>query len=103
MSEDQLKKKKLIRGRHKAYITSTLEKITGLLQDFDPSTSNQLKTYWIALMDILKVLSDLDNEILDLVKEDQIDEEIGETGVFREAIHQMIVTLSLESDSGLYN
>ena len=60
MSEEQLKKKKRIRGGHKAYVTSALEKIQGLLGEFDPSTSNQLKTYRIALTEKLRVLGDLD-------------------------------------------
>ncbi len=88
----------------KPILTSTLEKIQGLLLEFEPSTSNQLKTYRIALTEKLKVLSDLDDEILGLIKEEQIDEEIKETGVFRESIHEMVVrideTLSLESNEG---
>ena len=67
MSEEQLKKKKRIRGGHKAYVTSTLEKIQGLLREFDPSTLNQLKTYQIALTEKLRVLGDLDEEILGLI------------------------------------
>lgn len=104
MSEEQLKKKRRIRGGHKAYITSTLEKIQGLLEEFDPSTSNQLKTYRIALTEKLKVLGDLDDEILGLIKEEHIDDEIKETGIFREAIHEMVVrideTLKVENNSG---
>ncbi len=62
--EQQLKKKRRIRGGHKAYITSTLEKIQGLLLEFEPSTSNQLKTYRIALTEKLKVLSNLEMKYL---------------------------------------
>ena len=54
---------------------------------------NQLKTNRIALEEKLKILGGLDDEILGLLKEDQIDEEIEETGNFREFIHEMTVKI----------
>ena len=47
----------------------------------------------------------MDDEILALIKEDQIEEEISKTGAFRESIHQMIVRIdetlhSVEAYSG---
>lgn len=63
-----------------------------------------LKTYRIALIEKLKVLGDLDDEILGLIKEEHIDDEIKETGIFREAVHEMVVridkTLKVENNSG---
>jgi len=50
-----------------------------------------LKTYRIALTEKLDILGALDNEILTLITEEQIKDEISETGIFRESIHQMIV------------
>ena len=104
MGDEELKKKR-IRGGHKGYVTQTLEKIQLLLDDFEPATLNQLKTYRIALQEKMKILGFLDDEILGLVKEDQIEEEIKETGVVRESIHQMIVkideTLLVETDHGI--
>ena len=35
----------------------------------------------------------MDNEILGLIKEEQIDNEIKEMGSFREVIHEMIVRI----------
>ena len=105
MGDEELKKKKRIRGVHKGYVTQTLEKIQLLLDEFEPATLNQLKTYRIALQEKLKILGFLDDEILGLIKEDQIEEEIKETGVFRESIHQMIVkideTLLVDIDHGI--
>ena len=54
---------------------------------------NQLKICRIALEEKLKILGGLDDEILVLLKEDQIEEEIEETGNFRESIHEMIVKI----------
>ena len=35
MSDEELKKKKKIRGGHKSYVTTTLEKVEALLDDFE--------------------------------------------------------------------
>ena len=44
-------------------------------------------------MEKLRALGDSDEEILASIKEEQIDQEIVETGIFRESIHQMIVKI----------
>ena len=93
MADEELKKKKRIRGSHKAYVTTTLEKVQGLLDNFEFSAANQVKTYRIALTEKLDILGALDNEILTLIAEENIDDEISETGIFRESIHQMIVQI----------
>ena len=93
MGDEDLKKKKKIRGGHKGYVTKTLERIQSLLDRFEPTVVNQLKTYRIALEEKLKILGSLDDEILGLLKEDQIEEEIEETGNFRESIHEMNVKI----------
>ena len=92
MGDEDLKKKK-IRGGHKEYVTKTLERIQSLLDRFDPTVVNQLKTYRIALEEKLKILGSLDDEILGLLKEDQIEAEIEETGNFRESIHEMMAKI----------
>ena len=61
-------------------MTKTLERIQSLLDRFEPTVVNQLKSYRIALEEKLKILGSLDDEILGLLKEDQIEEEIEETG-----------------------
>ena len=68
----------------------TQENSIGLLNEYHPNTASQLKAYQIALTEKLKALSDLDDEIILLVKEEQIDEEIKEKVVFRETIHSDI-------------
>ena len=104
--DEELKKKRKIRGGHKGYVTTTLEKVQTLLHDFESSSANQLKTYRISLTEKLNILGALDDEILALIKEDQIEDEISPTGTFRESIHQMIVRIDeslhpLEVNSGL--
>ena len=93
MSDEELKKKRRIRGGHKGYVTTTLEKVQALLNEFEPTLANQLKTYRIALTEKLNILGALDDEILALMKEEHIEDEIKETGTFRESIHQMIVEI----------
>ena len=92
MGDEDLKKKK-IRGGLSGYVTKTLERIQSLLDRFEPTVVNQLKTYRIALEEKLKILGSLDDEILGLLKEDQIEAEIEETGNFRESIHEMMVKI----------
>ena len=50
-----------------------------------------MKTYRIALTE--HILGALDDEILTLIAEENIEDEISETGIFRESIHQMIVQI----------
>ena len=90
MGDEALKKKKKIPGGHKGYVTKTLERIQSLLDRFEPTVVNQLKSYRIALEEKLKILVD---EILGLLKEDQIEEEIEESGNLRESIHEMMVKM----------
>ena len=85
MADEELKKKRKIRGGHKGYVTTTLEK--------EPPLANQLKAYRIALTEKLNVLGALGDEILALMTEKHIEDEIKETGNFRESIHQMIVEI----------
>ncbi|KAK2560784.1 hypothetical protein P5673_016575 [Acropora cervicornis] len=92
MGDEELKKKK-IRGGHKGYVTITLEKVQALLDDFELSVANQVKTYRIALTEKLNILSALDEEILTLITEEYIEDDIRETGIFRESIHEMIVRI----------
>ena len=64
-----------------------------LLDDFELSVANQVKTYRIALTEKLNILSALDEEILTLITEEHIEDAIRETGIFRESIHEMIVRI----------
>ncbi|KAK2546895.1 hypothetical protein P5673_033374 [Acropora cervicornis] len=93
MGDEELKKKKKIRGGHKGYVTITLEKVQALLDDFELSVANEVKTYRIVLTEKLNILSALDEEILTLITEEHIGDEIRETGIFRESIHEMIVRI----------
>ena len=58
MADEELKKKRKIRGGHKGYVTTTLEKVKALLDEFEPTPVNQLKTYRIARTENLNVLDD---------------------------------------------
>ena len=72
MGDEELKKKKKIRVGHKGYVTITLEKVQALLDDFELSVANQVKTYRIALTEKLNILSALDEEILTLITEELV-------------------------------
>ena len=61
MADEELKKKRKIRGGHKGYVTTSLEK--------EPPLANQLKAYRIALTEKLNVLGALGDEILALMTE----------------------------------
>ena len=93
MADEELKKKRKIREGHKGYVTTTLEKVKALLDEFEPPLANQLRTYRIALTEKLNVLGALDDEILALITEEHIEDEIKGTGNFRESIHQMMVEI----------
>ena len=93
MADEELKKKRKIRGGHKGYVTTTLEKVKALLDEFEPPLANQLRTYRIVLTEKLNVLGALDDEILALITEEHIEDEIKGTGNFRESIHQMMVEI----------
>ena len=81
MGDEELKKKKKIRGGHKGYVTITLEKAQALLDEFELSVANQVKTYRIALTENLNILSALNEEFLTLITEEYIEDEIRETAV----------------------
>ena len=66
MADEELKKKKKIRGGHKGYVTTTLEKVEALLDDFEISAANQVKTYRIALTEKLDILGCLRRRNSDL-------------------------------------
>ena len=87
MADEGLKKKKIL-GGHKGCVTTTLEKVQAWL-----SAANQVKTYRIALTEILDILGALADETLTLITEEHIKDEISETGIFRESIHHMRVQI----------
>ena len=71
-----------------------LEKMQSLLDQFTPYVVNQ-QTYIISPEEKRKILSGLDDKIVAILKEDQVKEEIEETGNFRESIHKMIVKIDV--------
>lgn len=60
MGDEDLKKKKKIRGGHKRYVTGMIENIQSLLDHFEPDVVNQLRTHRIALEEKLKIFGCLD-------------------------------------------
>ena len=52
--------------------------------------ANQVKMYRIALTKKLDISGALDNEILTLIVEENIEDDMSETGIFRESIHQIV-------------
>ena len=80
-------------------MTTILEKVQALLDNFELSAANQVKTYRIAITEKSDILGALDDEILTLIKEEHIEDEIIEIEIFKESIHQMIVQIDEALDA----
>ena len=52
-----------------------------------------LKQLKIVLTEKLETLTKLDDEILELIKEEEIEDEIAESGDFRASIHEAIIKI----------
>ena len=104
----EISRKKKLRGAHRASATRLQKTVSELLVSFDPNKSeefmprlNQLKT---SMQEKLKILSTLDEEILNVIDEVNIDDEIAQSDVCREDlqlalenIERVIRTISLPS------
>ena len=82
---EAVKRKKKVRGGHKSYVTSTINSVNELLESYEPAMANQVKRYRVALNERLEILTTLDNEIVELVDEKDIEQEITDSAVFRNA------------------
>ena len=104
----EISRKKKLRGAHRASATRLQKTVSELLVSFDPNKLeefmprlNQLKT---SMQEKLKILSTLDEEILNVIDEANIDDEIAQSDVCREDlqlalenIERVIRTISLPS------
>ena len=60
----RVEKKIKIRGGGKGHVTTTVEKVEALIDNFELSAANQVKTYRIVLTEILDIRGALDDESL---------------------------------------
>ena len=95
----EISRKKKLRGAHRASATRLQSTVSELLVSFDANKSeeflprlNQLKT---SMQEKLKILSALDEEILNIIDEANIDDEIAQSDVCREDLQ-----LALENIEG---
>ena len=88
-------KKKKIRGGHKGFITKKISEVNGLASEENITEEIEitLKQFKIVLTEKLETLTKLDDEILELIKEEEIEDEIAESGDFRASIHEAIIKI----------
>jgi len=66
-----LAKSKKIRGGHRGYLKKILGQATGLLEDFNDGVRNEASQIREAILDCLKNLQKLDDEIVQLIASDE--------------------------------
>ena len=88
-------KKKKIRGGHKGFITKKISEVNGLAseENITEEIGITLKQLKIVLTEKLETLTKLDDEILELIKEEEIEDEIAESRDFRASIHEAIIKI----------
>ena len=74
-------------------MTSTISSVYELLESYEPAVANQLNRYRVALNERLEILTTLDDEIVELVDENDIEQEITDSAIFRESIHEVLFDL----------
>ena len=86
-------KKKRIRGGHKVFCTSVIKEVNELVEQYSPEIEAKLKERKIVLTEKLETLNKLDDEIVELVKDEEIEGEINEAGNFRATIQKAIIKI----------
>ena len=88
-------KKKKIRGGHKGSLNKKISEVNGLAseENITEEIGITLKQLKIVLTEKLETLTKLDEEILELIKEEEIEDETAESGDFRASIHQAIIKI----------
>ena len=90
MSEDNIGRKRKLRGAHRASSTRLRKSVSDLLASFDTSSLDvlvpKLNQFKISIQEKLQILRVLDNDIIDLVDEDNIDKEVEECDICRETL-----------------
>ena len=83
-----------MRGGHKGHTSRVIIKVKGILEGFDETHAeellDQLQNHRQTLTEKLETLKVLDEAIIELVKDEEIDEEIEENENFKFRIHDTI-------------
>ena len=98
MTEEELKRKIRVRGGHRASAKRIIAAAEESLQVFDPNnpeTVIKVKQQLTTLKEKIKTLSVHDEEILSLVKEEEIENEIEQADIFKERLQHSIVSIEM--------
>ena len=88
----ELSHKKNVRGGHRASATKMVKKVEELLAQEDPNKS-QLARIKLSLQEKLSILKELDSEVVDLVKEEEVANEIEQADAYMEDIYDAMAKL----------
>ncbi|CAB3977446.1 Hypothetical predicted protein [Paramuricea clavata] len=98
MTEEELKRKIRVRGGHRASAKRIIAAAEESLQVFDPNnpeTVIRVKQQLTTLKEKMKTLSVHDEEILSLVKKEEIENEIEQADIFKERLQHSIVSIEM--------
>jgi hypothetical protein len=98
MTEEELKRKIRVRGGHRSSAKRIIAAAEESLHVFDPNhpeTVIKVKQQLTTLKEKMKTLSVHDEEILSLVKEEEIENEIEQADIFKERLQHSIVSIEM--------
>lgn len=90
---EELARKKRVRGGHKASATKMITKAEELLSKPEAPDPLALKQLGMSLREKLEVIKTLDGEILELVKEDDLADEIDQADLYKEKIYSTLIKI----------
>ena len=93
MAEELAKKRTKIQGGHRAYVKRVLDDVGTTLEDYNQSRKQKLLQLMITLNEKLETLKNLDEQILESCRDDDIEAEILEAGSFREQVHECLIKI----------
>ena len=93
MAEELAKKRTTIRGGHRAHVKRVLDDVGTTLENYDQTRKQKLLQLKITLNEKLETLKNLDEQILESCKDDDIEAEILEAGSFREQVHECLIKI----------
>ena len=89
-STETLHRKKAVRGGHRASVTKAIGRADELLASGVPNEDKLLQLK-LALSEKLEVLKNLDAEILDMIKEEDIADEIAQADGYKDEVYATLV------------